>query len=576
MSYNINKDLVQAYQKVVINEVAFKAEFIACVHEELLSQGYNLTESDVEQICLSEVNWASLGRMISRAASAGRGAGRGVSTAAREFAQGARVQRAAERVRQGQQAAQAAPQATPRVSTAQRLGQIAQKLVPGKKTLTRAAKYGLPALGAEGLYGAVTGQKSVGADVLGATLGGAGNIVKIASSPLTAAGYTIPSQLGDTLKSIGQGITDWNRGQRSGVGSVLDPVKPEEQKKKEVKRFKYDDQGRITGFEESYSEDEDVQLYNYIVEVLITDGVASTEEESAQLIEQAIDYLYESEKELVMLNNKPGIMIPDPNNPGKKKWQAIDPKKYPNYAEMEASYVKRRGEGQIKQDVKTAQEMEAAQKKAREEKAKQPEPPEPKPEEKTEAKPEAKTEAKPEAKTEAKPEAKTEAKPEAKTEAKPEAKAAPTTADYMKAASAARKSGDPAEMAKARDMGLEIWKKANPKLAAAQAERERVRGTAQTDNPMMQDMKSRMSLTPSVQSSTLKKDLGNLAGGHSRLVNNPNAAIAATPKPEEKKTENNAASDKDKATSYAGAKVKSLELDNKVSVGEKGSNPYKK
>jgi len=78
---------------------------------------------------------------------------------------------------------------------------------------------------------------------------------------------------------------------------------------------------------------------------------------------------------------------------------------------------------------------------------------------------------------------------------------------------------------------MDKWKAANPKLAAAAAERERIRGTAQTDNPLMKDMRSRLSLTPSVQSPTLKKDLGNLAGSYTRLTDNPNAAIAATPKP---------------------------------------------
>ena len=47
----------------------------------------------------------------------------------------------------------------------------------------------------------------------------------------------------------------------------------------------------------------------------------------------------------------------------------------------------------------------------------------------------------------------------------------------------------------------------------------------------MKDMRSSLPLTPSVQSPTLKKDLGNLAGNYTSLTNNPNAAVAATPKP---------------------------------------------
>ena len=110
----------------------------------------------------------------------------------------------------------------------------------------------------------------------------------------------------------------------------------------------------------------------------------------------------------------------------------------------------------------------------------------------------------------------------------PASQASPVT-QYMKAAAAARKSGDPAEMAKVRDMGMKIWSStpANQKLAAAAAERERIRGTAQTDNPLMRDMRSRLSLTPSVQAPAVKS----LGLGQQSLSQNPNAAIAATPKP---------------------------------------------
>jgi len=47
---------------------------------------------------------------------------------------------------------------------------------------------------------------------------------------------------------------------------------------------------------------------------------------------------------------------------------------------------------------------------------------------------------------------------------------------------------------------------------------------------LMKDMKSKMSMTPSVQSPTLAKDLGS-GGGNQSLINNPNASKAAPPKP---------------------------------------------
>ena len=76
---------------------------------------------------------------------------------------------------------------------------------------------------------------------------------------------------------------------------------------------------------------------------------------------------------------------------------------------------------------------------------------------------------------------------------------------------------------------MDQFAKANPRLAAAQAEKDRIRGTSQSDNPLMKDMKDRMPMTPSVQSPTLAKDLGGDSGNQS-LLDNPNASKAATPK----------------------------------------------
>ena len=73
---------------------------------------------------------------------------------------------------------------------------------------------------------------------------------------------------------------------------------------------------------------------------------------------------------------------------------------------------------------------------------------------------------------------------------------------------------------------MQKWAKANPKLAAAKAERDRTRGTAQTDNPLMKDMRSRMpSGAPTVQSPAVAK----LGAGNQSLVNNPNAGRSPAP-----------------------------------------------
>lgn len=68
------------------------------------------------------------------------------------------------------------------------------------------------------------------------------------------------------------------------------------------------------------------------------------------------------------------------------------------------------------------------------------------------------------------------------------------------------------------------WAKANPQLATAYNERQRTRGTAQTDNPLMKDMRSNLPLTPSVQS----KDVATLGKGFQSLTQNPNVVKPST------------------------------------------------
>ena len=68
---------------------------------------------------------------------------------------------------------------------------------------------------------------------------------------------------------------------------------------------------------------------------------------------------------------------------------------------------------------------------------------------------------------------------------------------------------------KATQSGLAAWAKANPKLAAAKAERDKTRGTAQSTNPLMKDM-------PGRNKSELERLRGNAA--LSSINKSPNAA----------------------------------------------------
>jgi hypothetical protein len=90
---------------------------------------------------------------------------------------------------------------------------------------------------------------------------------------------------------------------------------------------------------------------------------------------------------------------------------------------------------------------------------------------------------------------------------------------------------------------MKTWAAANPKLAAAKAERDRTRGTQQSDNPELKDLKSNLPMnSPSVQSPEVSK----LGKGNQSLADNPDAFKAATPpapkasdKKDDKKSEKN-------------------------------------
>jgi len=71
---------------------------------------------------------------------------------------------------------------------------------------------------------------------------------------------------------------------------------------------------------------------------------------------------------------------------------------------------------------------------------------------------------------------------------------------------------------------MDQWAKANPKLAAAAAEKARIRGTNQTDNPLMKDMKSSLPAPTSSQSPEVAK----LGAGNQSLTNNPNVPKPST------------------------------------------------
>ena len=96
----------------------------------------------------------------------------------------------------------------------------------------------------------------------------------------------------------------------------------------------------------------------------------------------------------------------------------------------------------------------------------------------------------------------------------------------------------PAAPAKPAGSAMDQWAKANPKLAAAKAERDRTRGTSATTNPLMKDMKSSLpapAAKPEATPSLGQKAAAMPSLGSSQYKAAPEikktADIAAAPKP---------------------------------------------
>jgi hypothetical protein len=97
--------------------------------------------------------------------------------------------------------------------------------------------------------------------------------------------------------------------------------------------------------------------------------------------------------------------------------------------------------------------------------------------------------------------------------------AAPTAAAKPATPAPAGQTGD-----KAKDMAT--FSKANPKLAAASAERDRTRGTSATTNPLMKDMKSRLPAPKPAAGNTLSQTA---AAASKPAAFNPTSSAAPKP-----------------------------------------------
>jgi hypothetical protein len=110
--------------------------------------------------------------------------------------------------------------------------------------------------------------------------------------------------------------------------------------------------------------------------------------------------------------------------------------------------------------------------------------------------------------------------------------AAKPAASAPGAAKVAPSSTKPATPAKPAGSAMDQWAAANPKLAAAKAERDRTRGTSATTNPLMKDFKDRLPApkapSPSTSSTAFAKTSPSLSSSSS-AVKSAGTTAAAKP-----------------------------------------------
>lgn len=224
-------------------------------------------------------------------------------------------------------------------------------------------------------------------------------------------------------------------------------------------------------------------------------------------------HLLDEGRDFALQGGKPGFTVKDSKG---TRWVPIDTKTFDKAQldKLTADYTRRRGSAQIEKDVQAHNSAKSAQDAKRSSEKSTPSAATP-----------ATTPPKPEA-SKSTPAPAPSPKPEA---AKPKStsSASASTTDKIKGGMGLYKQQIKTGNIKgAEETGKSTWALANQKLASAAAEKARIRGTQQTDNPLMKDMRSRLPMnSPSVQAPAVAE----LGKGNKSLSQNPNAFKAATP-----------------------------------------------
>lgn len=212
MTLNLNKDLTEAYMKVCsLEEQKIEEEMkeiISFLMDEMIREGYEITEEEVRQFCLDEGIPGWLGNIKTFVS----GVGKGITAGERRAEALARLKARQEAQKQAVKQTQTATTNQAVQKSAEKTGRVIQAAKSPKGIAA-----GLTAGTAEfAASGQATGDgKSVAAAIPASLVGGIGNVLKQGGRPLSAVGYPGLERIGGELKKAGSWIAGSNKDRES-------------------------------------------------------------------------------------------------------------------------------------------------------------------------------------------------------------------------------------------------------------------------------------------------------------------------------------------------------------------------
>lgn len=199
MTSDLNKNLQEAYQQICsLEEQRIEEEMkemISFLMDEMIGEGYEITEEEVRQFCLDE-GIPGMGMLKTFF----KGAETGASRVQRSQAALERLKR----IKDAQRATQTTAKNQAVQKSGEKVGAAVQRLKPTKTSTAVGLGAGTAEFAASGQ---ATGDgKSMAAGIPASIVGGVGNILQQGGRPLSAVGYPGLERIGGELKKAGSWI----------------------------------------------------------------------------------------------------------------------------------------------------------------------------------------------------------------------------------------------------------------------------------------------------------------------------------------------------------------------------------